>query len=27
LPFPPLQTNLEALGRKSGRRNYTIGTI
>ena len=27
LPFPPLQTNLEALGRKSGRRSYTIGTI
>ena len=27
LPFPPLQTNLEALGRKSGRRNYTIGTV
>ncbi|KES14381.1 Small-conductance mechanosensitive channel [Gilliamella apicola SCGC AB-598-I20] len=27
LPFPPLQTNLEALGRKSGRRSYTIGTL
>ena len=27
LPFPPLQTNLEALGRKSGRRSYTVGTI
>ena len=27
LPFPPLQTNLEALGRKSGRRSYTIGTV
>ncbi|NUF26612.1 potassium efflux system protein [Gilliamella bombicola] len=27
LPFPPLQTNLEALGRKSGRRSYTVGTL
>lgn len=27
LPFPPLQTNLESLGRKTGRRSYTIGTI
>ncbi|WP_141674421.1 mechanosensitive ion channel domain-containing protein, partial [Gilliamella sp. wkB108] len=27
LPFPPLQTNLEALGRKSGRRTYTTGSI
>ncbi|OCG07720.1 hypothetical protein A9G13_05770 [Gilliamella sp. wkB178] len=27
LPFPPLQTNLEALGRKSGRRSYTAGSI
>lgn len=27
LPFPPLQTNLEALGRKRGRRSYTMGTI
>lgn len=27
LPFPPLQTNLEAFGRKSGRRNYTVGTL
>jgi miniconductance mechanosensitive channel len=27
LPFPPLQTNLEALGRKSGRRSYNVGTI
>ena len=27
LPFPPLQTNLEALGRKSGRRSYSIGTV
>lgn len=27
LPFPPLQTNLEALGRKSGRRTYTVGTV
>ncbi|MCX8649132.1 miniconductance mechanosensitive channel MscM [Gilliamella sp. B2776] len=27
LPFPPLQTNLEALGRKSGRRSYHVGTI
>lgn len=27
LPFPPLQTNLEALGRKSSRRTYTVGTI
>lgn len=27
LPFPPLQTNLESLGRKTGRRTYTIGTI
>lgn len=27
LPFPPLQTNLEALGRKSGRRSYMVGTV
>lgn len=27
LPFPPLQTNLEAMGRKSSRRTYTVGTI
>lgn len=27
MPFPPLQTNLEALGRKSSRRTYTVGTI
>ncbi|MDF7670093.1 miniconductance mechanosensitive channel MscM [Orbaceae bacterium ESL0721] len=27
LPFPPLQTNLEAIGRKSGRRTYTVGTL
>ena len=27
LPFPPLQTNLESCGRKTGRRTYTVGTI
>lgn len=27
LPFPPLQTNLTAMGRQSGRRNYTVGSI
>lgn len=27
LPFPPLQTNLEVLGRKSGRRSYHAGTL
>ncbi|MDF7667380.1 miniconductance mechanosensitive channel MscM [Orbaceae bacterium ESL0727] len=27
LPFPPLQTNLEAIGRKNGRRTYTVGTL
>ena len=27
LPFPPLQTNLEAIGRKSGRRTYNVGTL
>ncbi|WP_392563811.1 miniconductance mechanosensitive channel MscM [Orbus wheelerorum] len=27
LPFPPLQTNLEALGRKTGRRTYSVGTM
>ncbi|WVD64764.1 miniconductance mechanosensitive channel MscM [Utexia brackfieldae] len=27
LPFPPLQTNIEALGRKSGRRIYQSGSL
>lgn len=27
LPFPPLQTNLEAVGRKTGRRTYHVGTM
>lgn len=27
LPFPPLQTNLDAIGRKNERRNYTAGSL